>query len=274
MSRRTVLVPSITLPLSAGEGEAFSAAAAQLRRHGIRNSSLSYRLYRRSVDARKREDIRFVYAVAVSGDFSVRELDRLAARGISALPDGELTVVRGKGTLADRPIVVGTGPAGLFAAMLLAENGYRPLVLERGGTVEERVQASAAFVKSRVLDPAVNIQFGAGGAGTFSDGKLVTRVNDPLCSYVLSRLVDFGAPCDITVQAKPHIGTDYLRTVVSRMLAYIEEKEKAGELFVIRPEHELPVSRVEKDPEKLKAAYEIGRQTAQKNLLKIKQFLK
>lgn len=224
MSRRTVLVPSITLPLEAGEGEAFSAAAAQLRRHGIRHPSLSYRMYRRSVDARKREDIRFVYSVAVSGDFSVTELERLAARGISSLPDGELQVLRGRETLAARPIVVGTGPAGLFAAMLLSENGYRPLVLERGGTVEERVHATTAFVKTRNLDPNVNIQFGAGGAGTFSDGKLVTRVNDPLCSYVLSRLADFGAPADITVQAKPHIGTDYLRTVVSRMLAYIEEK--------------------------------------------------
>lgn len=224
MSKRTVLVPSVTLPLEAGEREAFSTAADRIRHCGIRSSSLAYRIYRRSVDARKREDIRFVYSVAVSGDFSVTELDRLAARGITALPDGEVKVERGTNTLPHRPIVVGTGPAGLFAAMILAENGYRPLVLERGGTVEERVCATEQFIRTRVLDPEVNIQFGAGGAGTFSDGKLVTRVNDPLCSYVLSRLAEFGAPSDITVQAKPHIGTDYLRAVVSRMLAYIEEK--------------------------------------------------
>ena len=224
MSTRTLLVPSLTMPLEAGESEVYAAAAAHLRRAGLRSSSFSYRIYRRSVDARKREDIRFVYSVAVSGVFSVSELSRLASRGINPLPEGEVSVVRGTDTLRARPIVVGTGPAGLFAAMILSENGYRPLVLERGGTVEERVRATEQFARTRVLDPNVNIQFGAGGAGTFSDGKLVTRVNDPLCAYVLSRLAEFGAPADITVQAKPHIGTDYLRTVVSRMLAYIEEK--------------------------------------------------
>ncbi|MBQ8174786.1 MAG: FAD-dependent monooxygenase [Clostridia bacterium] len=224
MSQRTLLVPSITLPLEAGEREAIAVAQSRLRRYGVRSSTYIYRIYRRSVDARKREDIRFVYSVAVSGDFSVSELSHLASLGITPLPDDGVEVTRGTDTLRARPIVVGTGPAGLFAAMILAENGYRPLVLERGGTVAERVRAAEIFVRNRVLDPNVNIQFGAGGAGTFSDGKLITRVNDPRCSYVLSRLAEFGAPADITVQAKPHIGTDYLRTVVSRMLAYIEEK--------------------------------------------------
>ncbi len=224
MAKMTVIVPSVALPITAPVEEAYAAAAAQLRRRGARPTQAEYRVYRRSVDARKREDIRFVYSVSVSGDFSVSDLARLAHVGIHPLAAEMPVPMRGKDTLAARPIVVGTGPAGLFAAILLAENGYRPLVLERGGNVEERVAATEAFVTARRLDPETNIQFGAGGAGTFSDGKLVTRVNDPLNGYVLSRLVEFGAPAEITMLAKPHIGTDYLRTVVSRMLAYIEER--------------------------------------------------
>ena len=222
MAKITVIVPSVALPITAPVEEAYAAAAAQLRRRGARPIQAQYRVYRRSVDARK-QDIRFVYSVSVSGDFSVTDIDRLARAGIHPLAADMPVLLRGKETLAARPIVVGTGPAGLFAAMLLAENGYRPLVLERGGNVAERVAATETFVKTRRLDTETNIQFGAGGAGTFSDGKLVTRVNDPLNGYVLSRLVDFGAPAEITMLAKPHIGTDYLRTVVSRMLAYIEE---------------------------------------------------
>ncbi len=220
----TVIVPSLALPITAPVEEAYEVAKARLHRRGACPRGVTCSIYRRSVDARKRDAIRFVYAVSVSGDFSVRDLARLATDGIHPLSAEEPTFVNGTEPLVARPIVVGTGPAGLFAAMILAEQGYCPLVLERGGNVEERVKATEVFRATRILDPETNVQFGAGGAGTFSDGKLVTRVNDPFGNYVLSRLVDFGAPSDIKVQAKPHIGTDYLRTVVSRMLAYIVER--------------------------------------------------
>ncbi|MDY4435460.1 MAG: hypothetical protein SPF08_09905, partial [Candidatus Flemingibacterium sp.] len=120
------------------------------------------------------------------------------------------------------PLVIGMGPAGLFAAYLLAKNGYRPLIVDRGEPVDKRVASVERFRTDGVLDPESNIQFGAGGAGTFSDGKLVTRIHDPRCRFVLETLHAFGAPDGILTLAKPHIGTDILRVVVNRMLSEIE----------------------------------------------------
>ena len=115
------------------------------------------------------------------------------------------------------------GPAGLFCALLLAENGYAPVIIDRGDSVADRVKSHDRFMKLGILDTESNIQFGAGGAGTFSDGKLMTRVNDPRISYVLRRFCDFGAPEEILIKAKPHIGTDLLCGIVDGMLARIEE---------------------------------------------------
>ncbi|MBP5230325.1 MAG: FAD-binding protein, partial [Clostridia bacterium] len=119
----------------------------------------------------------------------------------------------------DRPVVVGSGPAGLFCALMLARAGLRPVVLERGGPMEERIRSVERFFREGVLDPESNIQFGEGGAGTFSDGKLNTNVRDRSFrgAFVLEQFVRAGAPEEILWMSRPHIGTDLLRDVIVRM---------------------------------------------------------
>ncbi len=217
----TFLIHNLSVVPGSGEEFLFSLAKKRLKGLSSLPCDARFSVYRKSIDARKKEDVRLVYTVAVSGSFTERECERLRRAGISPLSEEKPTVCRGEEPLSARPIVVGAGPAGLFAALLLAEAGYAPLLIERGGSVTERSEAHRRFLQTRRLDTECNIQFGAGGAGTFSDGKLVTRVNDPLTAYVLSRFAEFGAPASILTEAKPHIGTDYLCRMVDTMLERI-----------------------------------------------------
>ena len=164
-----------------------------------------------SLDARKQRDIRKVNTVVVrlhKGE------ERFAGRKDVRWQMDEPFSFR-PGKMPDGPVIVaGFGPAGMFAALLLAKSGVPVTVLERGGPVEERVQAVERFWNTGILDESCNVQFGEGGAGTFSDGKLTTRIHDPLCAYVLEQFARHGAPAETLRKAKPHIGTDHLRDIV------------------------------------------------------------
>ncbi len=185
----------------------------------------SWQIIKKSVDARKKPEIRVIYSVDVCVESEKRVL--------AACKSGQVDKVtikpyefpkEGQERLDYRPVIIGTGPAGLFCGYQLAKNGYKPLILERGKCVEERMQDVEKFWRDGVLNPKSNVQFGEGGAGTFSDGKLNTLVKDKLGRNreVLKIFVEAGAPEEILYEAKPHIGTDILCKVVRNLREQIE----------------------------------------------------
>ena len=217
------IISGISLSVDTDENEACVIAADELKRAGISPARIRFGIYKQSVDARKKNDIRLVYSVAARFEKPIASVVPSGKRyKISALSNEELNIIYGGEKSSYRPLVVGMGPAGLFCALLLAENGYAPIIIDRGDAVDERLKRYESFCKLGALDTESNIQFGAGGAGTFSDGKLLTRINDPKINYVLRRFCDFGAPEDILTAAKPHIGTDLLLGTVDNMLREIE----------------------------------------------------
>ena len=214
-----LLVSGIRLSPDADASLAITEARRRLRGVRLLSEGMRLEIYKKSVDARDARALRLVYTVAARGAVPARLPE--GCKGISLLSEEEPVPTFGSEPLSHRPVVVGSGPAGLFCALLLAESGYRPILLERGGSVAERRNAYRRLIENGVLDPETNVQFGAGGAGTFSDGKLVTRTRDPLGAYILKTFARFGAPEEILTLAKPHVGTDILGTVVENMLAEI-----------------------------------------------------
>ena len=215
----------IALPYKTDYREAYSAVKRRLARTLPKSDNdAEFTIHKRSIDARKKDDIRFVYTVCVKFNEALNaDENSLAKEGFRVWSNRSMQVEYGEERSAYRPIVVGSGPAGMFCALLLAEHGYRPILIERGENIHNRVSTVNDFFSGKALNCESNVMFGAGGAGTFSDGKLVTRINDPLCSYVFERFCDFGAPKEITYKAKPHIGTDLLQGIVSKILDRICE---------------------------------------------------
>lgn len=217
-----VIISQIKTPVTASGEEIIGTALkkaglapAAVLRCGVRKTSL---------DARDNSRICFVSSVwAELGDGEAerrlcernRFCDYASGENAKVLPDKISS--DGTGGKRKKVVIAGFGPAGIFAALTLAEYGFEPVVAERGGDVDEREEAVRKFRGGGELDVSTNIQFGEGGAGTFSDGKLTTRINDPLCRYVLERFAENGAPEEILYKAKPHIGTDMLRGVLKNL---------------------------------------------------------
>jgi len=221
-----IRVSSIPLPLDHSE-EALAQAIG--KRLGIDRSAVrSWIVFKRSHDARGRGSIRAVYTVDVDvdQDTEVELLHRHESdQQIRVTPDMEYRpVAQAKVRPRPRPVVIGMGPCGLFAGLVLAEMGFEPLILERGKKVRERTVDTFAFWRKRELDPESNVQFGEGGAGTFSDGKLYSQIRDPnhYGRKVMNEFVAAGAPAEILYEARPHIGTFKLVKVVETMRRKIE----------------------------------------------------
>ncbi|MBQ2770598.1 MAG: hypothetical protein IJF41_05125 [Clostridia bacterium] len=209
------LISNLRLPLSYGETELKKAAAgkAGLKPEQIR----SLRLVRRSLDARKKEDIHYQAQVEITCDGAG---EKLLKRGnnpsVKPHPkEKQAPLAIRRDSISGRCVVVGLGPGGLFAALELARYGFAPLVIERGRPVEQRVRDVEQYWETGKLNLSSNVMFGEGGAGTFSDGKLTSRSKDPRSGRVLELLYGAGAPEEILFEAKPHIGTDRLRQVVT-----------------------------------------------------------
>ena len=192
---------------------------------GIRKTALQkVQVLHRAVDARRKNNIGLLYHVTVEADVP-ESLARkiIKCPGVSLFVPAEPEAPQlGETPMAERPVIIGAGPAGLTAALELAKYGYRPLVLERGRALHKRVEDVDRFWQTGIFDPASNVQFGMGGAGTFSDGKLTTRVNDPVMADILQAFVKAGAPKEILTEHKPHVGTDKLRAMVQGLAAEIE----------------------------------------------------
>jgi len=215
----------LKLPL---DHAAADLAAAVLERLRIAPQELrGYSVFRRAVDARRRSAIALIYALDVDVKNEAAVLARSKGdRNLSIAPDLSYRLVsQAPAAQASRPVVIGTGPCGLFAGLILAQMGFRPILLERGKVVRERTKDTWGLWRRRELNPESNVQFGEGGAGTFSDGKLHSQIKDPhhYGRKVLTEFVKAGAPPEILYLAKPHVGTFRLVTVVENIRQTIED---------------------------------------------------
>lgn len=208
-----ILLRDIKIGLDMGERDAVLRALALLK---LKQSEVKEtNVVKVSVDARHKGDIKLVYTISVSLYGGEKDLiQKLNLSNATYKEETEYYIPEIDKKTDYRPVIVGFGPAGMFAGLYLARAGARPIIIERGSAVDDRAKATEAYWAGGSFSPKANVQFGEGGAGTFSDGKLTTRINDPRCDFVIGEFVKHGAPKEILTKAKPHIGTDILRNIV------------------------------------------------------------
>lgn len=181
------------------------------------NQLLSIRIFKKAIDARRKSNVHYVFTIdmVLADEQSLLEKNHV---NISISPNIEYTYPKsGSAELVRQPIIVGFGPSGIFAALILSRKGYDPIILERGMDVDTRTVEWNRFIETREFKEEASIQFGEGGAGTFSDGKLTTLINDTRCKFVLSELVKAGAHPEILYVNRPHVGTDILKVVIKNI---------------------------------------------------------
>ena len=179
---------------------------------------LEWQISKKSIDARKKDDVHYNYSI----DFKLKDENKYPK--FKKVKEFEMPKINSKNLDSKKPIIVGCGPSGLFAALIMVQNGLKPIVIEQGDTALKRKKIVENFFKNGKLNPLSNVQFGEGGAGTFSDGKLTTGINSPFCTKVLQEFVNFGAPKQILYLSKPHVGTDNLINILQNMRKYIISK--------------------------------------------------
>lgn len=217
---KKVIVSGVRMPVRHTEEELFEKVSRSLKKNGVSCGDMM--IQKKSLDARRKSDIHFLYSVVAEADSNRDCVSDPNIRFFEDEPPIRLDALKENAGKKKRVVVVGSGPCGLFAAYVLAYCGMEVAVLERGSDVDRRTEKVETFWKTGKLDENTNIQFGEGGAGTFSDGKLNTRIGDSLQRFVLETFVKCGAPKDILYQAKPHIGTDFLKICVKNLRREIE----------------------------------------------------
>ncbi|MBE6895050.1 MAG: hypothetical protein E7483_05575 [Ruminococcaceae bacterium] len=209
-----IIVNNIKLNIEQPKQQAVALAVKKLK---LQQSQIADAfIHKMSIDARN--GVKFVYSVGINlADSAKEQLFAGKDKDITVKQKQPLIIEKGDKPLLNRPVICGLGPAGLFCALVMARQGFCPIVLEQGEDVDTRTQTVKNFEKTAKLNIQSNIQFGEGGAGTFSDGKLTTRIGDSRCEFVTDTLVEFGAPEEIKHIAKPHIGTDLLVDVIKNI---------------------------------------------------------
>lgn len=218
----SIIVSQVETKLEQSKDEILEQALkiAKLKKEDIRGIYL----IKSSVDARRKDKIRIVSSVGIETLIDEEKLlDKISSSQVTMQKREQIKFETGTVPIQHPPVIAGFGPAGMFAGLALARMGYRPIIIERGADVETRIKKVDDFWKNNSLDTETNVQFGEGGAGTFSDGKLTTRINDPRCSYIIDELIRHGAPEEISQRQKPHIGTDLLRGIVKKIREEIIE---------------------------------------------------
>lgn len=209
-----IIINNIKMDVDAPKEEALAQAIAILK-IGEKEIKDIF-IHKMSVDARG--IIKFVYSVAAVLENESKESEFLAiSKDVTVKTQEKMEILKGEKPLKNPPVICGFGPSGLFCALLLARQGFNPIVIEQGQDIDSRTKTVADFATRAKLSTRSNVQFGEGGAGTFSDGKLTTRIGDSRCGFVLDTLAEFGAPPEIKMVAKPHIGTDKLAGVIKNI---------------------------------------------------------